>query len=121
MSQPAPSMAWTISILVAAQLLFTWGDLIARTHMRQGGFTAANLVSWWFALYFTIRIFATFGQLYVFASIELGKTAALFGAASIVLGNALGFLLLGEVLTVTAYIGMTLAVLAFIVLAFGGK
>ena len=59
-----------------------------------------------------------FGQLYVSTVIELGKTMALFGAASIILANILGLLVLKEVLSPTTYIGVTLAVIAFILLAF---
>ncbi|MBN1386476.1 hypothetical protein JW968_05895 [Candidatus Woesearchaeota archaeon] len=42
---------------------------------------------------------------------------ALFGAVSIMLANLLGFLVLKEVLNPWAYVGVTLAVVAFIVLA----
>ncbi|MDD3156254.1 MAG: hypothetical protein PHP14_02410 [Candidatus Pacebacteria bacterium] len=58
-----------------------------------------------------------FGQLYVFTVIELGKTMALFGAFSIILANVLGLLVLKEILSPGAYIGVSLAVIAFIVLA----
>ena len=58
------------------------------------------------------------GQLYVFTSIEVGKTMALFGASSIMIVNILGILLLGEVLSVQAYVGVAIAVLAFIILAY---
>jgi len=58
-----------------------------------------------------------FGQLHVFTAVELGKTMALFGAVSIVLANILGFLVLKEVLSPGAYIGVSLAVIAFLVLA----
>ena len=42
---------------------------------------------------------------------------ALFGAVSIVLANVMGFLLLKEVMTPATYVGVTLAVVAFLVLA----
>jgi drug/metabolite transporter (DMT)-like permease len=44
---------------------------------------------------------------------------ALFGATSIVLVNILGVLLLDEVLTLRGYAGVTLAILAFLVMALG--
>lgn len=72
----------------------------------------------WFILYWLFRIAATFGQLYVLSQVEVGKTLALFGAASIILANLLGFLLLKEVLSPTQYGGITLAVIAFIILSF---
>jgi drug/metabolite transporter (DMT)-like permease len=42
---------------------------------------------------------------------------ALYGATSIALVNVLGVLLLGEVLDARAYAGVSLAVLAFVVMA----
>ena len=107
----------TIIILIATQLLFSISDLLARTYMRKYGFTSAAFFSVWFVTYFLIRIIAMFGQLYVFAAIELGKTMALFGAASIMLANLLGFLVLKEILSPVEYIGITLVIIAFIVLA----
>ena len=106
-----------LTVAVASQLLFSASDLMARSNMKAGGFTVANLLTWWFAIYMTIRQFATFGQLYVFASFEMGKTSALFGAISIALSNALGLFLLGETLSVTAYIAVALVILAFTFLA----
>jgi drug/metabolite transporter (DMT)-like permease len=107
----------TTVILVVSQLLFTVGDLLARANMKAGGFTVANLCKLWFLAYFTVRTIATFGQLYVLANVQVGRMSALFGAASIVLANVFGFLLLKEVLTPTAYIGVGLAVTAFLVMA----
>jgi len=43
---------------------------------------------------------------------------ALFGAASIVLANVLGVLLLGDLLSFRSYAGIALAVLAFTVMGF---
>lgn len=108
---------WPIIILVGSQLLFTSSDLMARYYMTKFGFTTAAFISVWFLVYMLIRTLATFGQLYVFTSVDLGKTMALFGAVSIVLANVLGFLVLKEVLSPTAYVGVTLAVIAFIILA----
>lgn len=111
-----PSTLW---ILVGSQLLFTTSDLTARSHMRSAGsFAAANFLSWWFLFYMLIRTAATFGQLYVFSQVQLGRTMALFGATSIVLSNLLGLLVLGEALSAPAYVGVSLAVLAFVALAF---
>lgn len=85
--------------------------------MPKQGFALATFLSGWFLTYFSIRLIAMFGQLYVFTVIELGKTMAFFGAASIMLANILGFLVLKEALSPGAYIGITLAVIAFLVLA----
>lgn len=63
-----------------------------------------------------MRTVAMFGQLYVLSRVELGKTMALFGALSIVLSAGLGFLFLREVLSIQVYIGIVLAVTAFLVL-----
>jgi drug/metabolite transporter (DMT)-like permease len=43
---------------------------------------------------------------------------ALLGALSIVLSNVLGFLFLREVLSPVAYLGVALAVIAILVMAF---
>ena len=103
--------------ILAVQLLFTTGDLIARANLRAAGFTAAAFWSWWFLAYITTRSLATAGQLYIFANVELGKSMAMFGAVAIVLSNVAGFLLLQERLTGVEYAGVSLAVLAFLVLA----
>jgi uncharacterized membrane protein len=111
------TLNWPIIIIVGTQLLFTSSDLIARSYMSRLGFTTATFLSLWFVVYLLIRTLATFGQLYVFSSIDLGKSMALFGAVSIILANVLGFLVLKEMISPVAYIGVTLAVIAFIVLA----
>jgi multidrug transporter EmrE-like cation transporter len=107
-----------VVMIVGTQALFTAGDLLARANMRKGGFTFATFITWWFVLYFGLRTLAMFGQLYVLASVPIGKSMALFGATSIALVNVLGVLLLGEVLGTRAYAGVSLAVLAFAVMAF---
>jgi len=113
-------MTWTKSpvlIIVATQLLFTIGDLIARANMRDNPFVLSTFLSGWFLLYFLIRQVAMFGQLYVFSALQIGKTMALFSATSIILVNVLGFLLLGEILSVRAYLAVGMVVLAFVVLS----
>jgi multidrug transporter EmrE-like cation transporter len=50
-------------------------------------------------------------------TLQLGKTMALFRATSIVVVNALGLLVLGEILSVQAYMALGLVVLGFIVLS----
>ena len=90
---------------------------MARTYMRKYGFSLATFLSFWFAAYFTIRTVAMFGQLYVFTSVQLGKTMALFGAVSIILSNVLGLLVLKEVLSPASYAGISLAIAAFIIMA----
>ena len=106
-----------ILILVFSQLLFTSGDILAKSQMHKYGFTISAFITGWFLVYILIRTAATFGQLYVFTTMPVGKTMALFGAASIILVNVLSFLFLGEVLSWTGYVGVTLAVLAFLILA----
>lgn len=113
-------MTWVKSpllVVVATQLLFTIGDLIARANMRHSPFVASTFLNWWFLLYFLIRQVAMFGQLYVFSALQVGKSMALFGATSIVVVNLLGVLLLGEVLSVSAYLAVGLVVLAFVLLS----
>lgn len=111
-------MAFTYIVLIGTQILFSISDVLGRHYMRTYGFSTAAFTSWWFMVYFTVRIVATMGQLYVFSAIDLGKTMALFGAASIVIANVLGLLLLKEVLSPMAYLGISLAVVTFCLLAF---
>ena len=103
-----------ILIIIGSQLLFTSGDLLARHYMPQQGFKLATFLSWWFLVYMTIRTVATFGQLFIFTQMEVGKTMAMFGATSLVLVNVLGFLLLGEKLSPPIYLGIMLAVAAIL-------
>ena len=107
-----------VIILVVSQMLYTTGDFMGRVYMARYGFCAAAFLTWWFAAYFILRTIAMVGQLYVFTTMPLGKTMALFGAVSILLSNTLGLLLLKEVLSPAAYIGVTLAIVAFVILAF---
>jgi multidrug transporter EmrE-like cation transporter len=106
-----------IVIVVGTQLLFTIGDLMARANMRKHGFTAAAFLNLSFLIYIVSRQLATVGQLYVLATVPIGKTMALFGAGSIVLGNVLGVLLLGDLLSPRSYVGIALALLAFVVMS----
>ena len=104
-------------VVVGTQLLFSVGDLMARANMRKHGFTAAAFLNLSFLVYILSRQIATIGQLYVLATVPIGKTMALFGAGSIVFANILGVLLLGDVLSTRSYIGIALAVLAFMVMS----
>lgn len=110
-------MNWLLIVIIGVQILFTISDLLARNYMPKQGFALTTFLSGWFLAYFLIRSIAMFGQLYIFTSIELGKTMALFGATSIILSNLLGFFVLKEVLNPVAYIGVSLVIIAFIILA----
>ena len=113
-------LAWLKSpvlVIVATQLLFTTGDLLARANMRRSPFVLSTFVSWWFLAYFLIRQVAMFGQLYALSALQIGKTMALFSATSILVVNALGILLLGEVLSFQAYLAIALVVFAFVLLS----
>jgi uncharacterized membrane protein len=111
-------MNTALLLVIGCQILFTLSDLLARMNMPSQGFKVATFLSGWFLTYFLLRTVAMFGQLYIFANLELGKTVVLFGAASILLSNLLGFFVLQEVLSTGAYIAMSLVIMAFIVLAF---
>jgi len=106
-----------IALVLLTQALYTSADLMARYFMGAYGFTLSNFLSPWFATYFALRTIAMFGQLYLLTFVELGRNASLFALASIMLANVLGYLFLGEVLTPTQYVGVMLAIAAFIVLA----
>ena len=108
-----------VVVVVGTQLLFSVGDLMARANMRKHGFTAAAFLNLSFLVYILSRQIATVGQLYVLATVPIGKTMALFGAGSIVFANVLGVLLFGDVLSMRSYAGIVLAVLAFLVMSLG--
>ena len=110
-------MKYSILVVVITQLFFTSSDLIARYNMTKQGFKLSTFLTGWFLIYFVIRTIAMFGQLYIFTTVELGKTMALFGAISIILSNLLGLLILKEVLPVGVYVGVSVAVVAFLILA----
>ena len=116
---PLPLIKTPMVIVVGTQLLFTTGDVMARANMRKHGFTAAAFLNISFLVYIVSRQLATVGQLYVLANVPIGKTMALFGAASIILANVLGVLLLGDLLSLRSYAGIALAVLAFTVMSLG--
>jgi multidrug transporter EmrE-like cation transporter len=104
-------------IIIGAQLLFSISDVIGARAMKAQGFTPAAFFTWWFLTYTVIRQIAVFGQLYIYSAMELGRTVALFGAGSIIIGNVMGFLLFKEVMNLPTYVGVTLAICAFLALA----
>ncbi len=107
-----------LTVLIGTQILFSASDFMGRYYMHRLGFHWAAFISGWFLWYTIIRQAATFGLLYVFACIPLGKTMALLGAVSILISNALGLLFLKEVLSPAAYVGVSLAVIAILIMAF---
>lgn len=111
-------MSSILLAIIGSQLLFTTGDLLARHNMQAQGFKLTTFISWWFLLYVSLRCIATLGQLFIFTQMEVGKTMALFGASSLVLVNVLGFLLLGEKLSLSVYLGIMLAVAAILIVGF---
>lgn len=108
----------TLLVLLASQLVFTSSDLLARSQMSRHGFALATFLSGWFLGYTLLRILATFGQLFVLATLPVGRAMALFGALAILLSNVLGFLLLREVLSPTVYLGVVLAIVSVVILAY---
>ena len=111
-------MPYIILILILIQLIFSAGDLMGRHYMSTQGFHLSSFVSSWFVLFLTLRIIAIIGQLYIFANLELGKTITLFTITGLLLANLLGFLVLKEVLSPITYIGIVLAILAFVIISF---
>lgn len=111
-------MSHPLVVILIAQGFYTVSDLMGRYYMHRLGFQASAFITPWFLGYFLLRQVAMFGQLYVFAHVPLGKTIAILSAASIVFSNALGFLLLGEILSPVSYFGVSLAVVAVLIMAF---
>ncbi len=107
-----------VLIVIITQLLFTTGDLWARSVIVRHGFHLSTFIAPWFIGYSLLRIVATFGQLYVLSNLKVGQTMAIFGATSIIIANVLGFLVLKEILSPVAYVGVSLAAVAFIILVY---
>lgn len=110
-------MNWPIVVALGAQLLFSISDFMGRYYMSRFGFTPEAFLSWWFVVYMLIRTIATIGQLYIFSTLELGKTIAVFAAFGLLIANVAGFFLLGEVLSWQAYLAIVLVMLALALLA----
>lgn len=106
-------------VVIASQLLFTMGDLLARLKMRQLGFGTEAFMSWWFAGYMLIRTAATFGQLWVLAGLVLGQALPMFAASSVVLSMLLSVTVLNEGPTTKTVVGGLLAVAALAALTLG--
>ena len=106
-----------ILILIGSQVCFTGSDLWARSVMSQQGFRLETFLSWWFLGYSALRTVATVGQLYGLSTVELGRTAGLLSAISVLLANALGFFVLREVLTPAQFVGISFVAVAFLLLA----
>jgi multidrug transporter EmrE-like cation transporter len=104
-------------IIIGSQILFSISDLMGRSFMKSQGFTLASFFTWWFLIYTVIRQVAVFGQLYIYSTMELGRTVALFGAGSIIIGNLIGLLYLKETMSLPVYVGVSLAICAFLALA----
>lgn len=110
-------MSNIVWIILGTQICFTAGDLLARAQLAKSGFQLNAFLSWWFFGYVLLRTVATIGQLYVLSNAKIGQTMALFGAISIVIANVAGYLVLRETLSPVAYLGVALALSAFIVLS----
>lgn len=107
---------YAILILLVSQGLYSWSDFLARSAMKEYGFSTKAFFSSWFLLYLFIHFFAMLGQLYAFANFSLGKTSLLFAALSIIMANLLGLLFLGESITLPVYIACSLILVALIIL-----
>jgi len=106
-----------ILILLFSQLVFSFGDLCARWYLGKYGFTAATILTPAFVVLVLIHLCALMLQFYVLSQVQLGKTMALFGMTSILISNILGFFLLHEILSPIAYVGVVVALCAFLILA----
>src|SRR5207237_1117847 len=105
-------------LLVGAQLTFNVSDLMGRYFMSRNSFSLSTFLSLWFAIYMLIRTVATMVELYVFKTFELGKLVTIVSVGSIIFANILGVLVLKEVLPTIAYLGIALAMIAFMLVAF---
>ena len=110
-------MKSAVIVIVISQLIFSSGDLLARHFLGKSGFHWATFAAPWFLVYILTKVLAITGQLFVLSNLKIGSTMALFGATSITVSSVLGWFLLHETLSMTGYIGVTLAIIAFLLLA----
>ena len=107
-----------VALVLVTQALFTAGDVLARSKLRaEPGSFVPQLLAPWIIGNFVIRQIATLGQLYILATVELGRTASFYAVASLLIASGIGVFVLDEALSPTGYLGVALAVLAFVVLA----
>jgi hypothetical protein len=101
-----------------SQALGTTTDFMGRYYMSRLGFGPATFVASGSPGLLPPPKVAVFGQLYVFAHLELGKTIALLSAAAVQLANAVGVLFLKETQSPLGYTGVILAITSALILAF---
>lgn len=104
--------------VVIIQILFSASNVLARQQMRHQPWGMHLLTQPWLYLYFLMQLSGIILQLYVFTVFELGKTASLLSVIAIVTSVTLGWLVLGEKLSLLAYIAIVMAMIAFILLAY---
>lgn len=109
-------MVWTLLVLVITQAIYTTSDYLARSNMQRLGFTLSAFGSFWFAIYFSIRLVAMTGQLYVYSQTPLSRGSLLYAVVATLLTPAVGIIFLHEPLTRNTLIGAAFAVLAIIFL-----
>ncbi len=106
-------------IVIVIQVLFSTSNVIARLQMRDQQWGVHLLSQPWLYLYFLMQLSGIVLQLYVFTTFELGKTATLMSVVAIITSVVLGWLVLSEKLAPSTYVAIVMAVIAFILLAYG--
>ncbi len=106
-----------VVVILITQLIFSATDLLARAHLKGQPFSLQSFTQLWFIWYIIVRAGSTFAQFYVFSKVDLGKTVTLFSIAGIIFANLLGVLVLKEVLSFKDYVGLFLAITAFLILS----
>jgi len=106
-----------LAAILISQSLFIVSDILARHYMQKLGFHFASFLTLWFVAYTLVRLLATMFELYVLTSTGLGKAFTLIAVTALVLTNLAGYLLFGEVYSVGVYVGIALAIAAFVVVA----
>ena len=108
-----------IVYVITIQVLFSLSNVLARLNMRDQKWGMQLLTQPWLYLYFLMQLAGIIIQLYVFTTFELGRTATLLSVIAIITSVGLGWLVLGEKLDPLAYIAIVMAIVAFVLLAYG--
>jgi len=107
-----------VVVLLFAQLIYSVKDLLARSLVKGGNFGAEVFQKPLFYLILVMHFTALMLQLYVLSEYQLSRAMTGFAVISIIFASVLGFIFLGEKITLPMYIAISLAFASLLVIAF---
>jgi uncharacterized membrane protein len=104
--------------LLIGQTIFTGKDLLARTLVKNHNFGLGTLHKPLFWLVIFMHIAGFMFELYVLSNFTLGRTMVALSMLSVTLSVVLGWLVLGESISLLMYLSVILAFCTFLVVAY---